>query len=149
MIDQLTTDQINQVLYRQTIARLGCAVINKPYIVPISYAFDGKYLYGCSKEGQKISIMRKNPSVCLEVDQIDNMRSWQCVIIQGKYEEVKTAAEQNRILKFIRDKFIPLVTSTTLVPRGLDASPHYVEKEKKAVIFKIKIETMSGRYEKP
>lgn len=32
--------------------------------------------------------MRKNPDICLQVDNIDNMAHWQSVILWGKFEEL-------------------------------------------------------------
>ena len=55
MIGQLTKDQIHHLLSTQVVARLGCAVSDQVYVVPISFVFDGKYIYAHSKEGLKIT----------------------------------------------------------------------------------------------
>ncbi|MEB2777425.1 hypothetical protein SYJ56_19075 [Algoriphagus sp. D3-2-R+10] len=44
MLGKLSNDQITNVFYSQTIGRIGCIEEGRPYIVPISYAFDNGYI---------------------------------------------------------------------------------------------------------
>jgi uncharacterized protein len=148
MIGQLTKSQIHQVLNTQIVARLGCSVDDHVYVVPISYVFDGNFIYARSREGMKVAMMRKNPNVCIEVDSIDNGANWRCVVIQGKFQEVKSVTEQNRIVRLLKDRFTPFVTSSTLLPQGLEHAPYYVEKEAKAIVYRISLDKISGKYEK-
>ena len=43
-----------------------------PYVVPITYAFDGVAVYGHSREGLKLRMMRSHPTVCFEVDRFES-----------------------------------------------------------------------------
>jgi nitroimidazol reductase NimA-like FMN-containing flavoprotein (pyridoxamine 5'-phosphate oxidase superfamily) len=61
MIRELTTPECHDVLRRATIARLGCARENQPYVVPVHVYFDGDCLYSFAMLGQKIAWMRENP----------------------------------------------------------------------------------------
>jgi uncharacterized protein len=45
MIGILSPNQIDQVLQMQTYGRIAGQVNNKVYVVPVSYCYDGKYLY--------------------------------------------------------------------------------------------------------
>lgn len=45
---------------------------------------------------KKIEMMRKNPKVCFEVDDIKNIFSWKSVIAWGTFEEITDIAEQDR-----------------------------------------------------
>lgn len=65
MFKNLERKQIEKVIKENIIARLGCHADRETYVVPISYAYDGEYLYARSFEGMKISMMRKNPKVCV------------------------------------------------------------------------------------
>ena len=65
---ELTGDQVNSILLSNAFGRLACTDGNTPYIVPITYGYDGTYIYGQTNEGTKLEMMRKNPSVCFEVD---------------------------------------------------------------------------------
>jgi nitroimidazol reductase NimA-like FMN-containing flavoprotein (pyridoxamine 5'-phosphate oxidase superfamily) len=41
----------------------------QPYVVPLNFGYDGRYLYFHSaKEGRKIDIIRRNNCVCFEFD---------------------------------------------------------------------------------
>ena len=70
LMRELTTRECHDVLKRASIARLGCARDNQPYVVPVHVYFDGDYLYSFAMLGQKIAWMRENPRVCVEVDEI-------------------------------------------------------------------------------
>ncbi len=149
MIESLTKDQIDLVLRSQIIGRIGCSSNEKTYIVPVAYAYDGKYIYAHSKEGQKILMMRKNSSVCFQVDSIDNMTNWRSVVVWGQYEELKTSAHQLKAFKLLKDRFEPFNTSETAKPTHGDGDfPAKVEKQKRAIFYRIAIREISGRYEK-
>ena len=92
--------------------------------------------------------MRKNPNVCIEVDSIENGGNWRCVIIQGKFQEIKPGTSQNKIVKLLEERYSPIINSNTLLPRGLEHAPYYVEKETKAIVFRISLDKTSSKYEK-
>ena len=81
MLGALYKPQIDHVLHSQVVGRIGCYADGKLYVVPITYAYDGKYIYAHSKDGMKIKMMRKNPHVCFEVDVMENMANWRSVIV--------------------------------------------------------------------
>jgi nitroimidazol reductase NimA-like FMN-containing flavoprotein (pyridoxamine 5'-phosphate oxidase superfamily) len=149
MLGTLSKTQIDQVLKSQVIGRIGCSADGRVFVVPITYAYDGTYVYGHSKEGLKIEMMRKNPKVCFEVDVMDNMTNWRSVILLGEYEELIGAASQERGMKILTDRLMPLVSSETLSPQEHHSMrPQIVQKEKKAIVYRIKISEMTGRFEK-
>ena len=40
-----------------------------PYIVPLSFGYDGKNIYlHCAKDGRKIDILKRNPNLCFEFE---------------------------------------------------------------------------------
>ena len=59
------------------------------YVVPVAYAYDDGYIYGHTKNGLKIRMMRKNPNVCFEIDWMKDMNNWKSVILYGTFEELK------------------------------------------------------------
>ncbi len=65
MLGSLTPVQIDALLFNQTIGRIGCQLDDKILVVPITYVFQDGYLYGHSREGQKIAAMRKHPECLL------------------------------------------------------------------------------------
>src|SRR5262245_40240540 len=88
MVGQLNDTQINNLLSSQVIGRLACSDGKKPYVVPVTYMYDGKNIYGQTNEGMKLNILRNNPNVCFEVDLMMDMANWQSVILQGTFEEL-------------------------------------------------------------
>lgn len=148
MLGELKETQINNILSSQALGRLACTNGKQPYVVPVTYAYDGKYIYGQTNEGMKLDILRKNPNVCFEVDVMTDMRNWQSVIVVGRFEELKKKqALQARDLLF--GKVFSLGTSSTIhahehgTSSGLDDSNRV-----KYVLYRIKIKKITGRFEK-
>lgn len=148
MLGELNNIQIKNLLTSQIIGRLSCVDGTKPYIVPITYVFDGDCIYGQTNEGTKLKVLRKNPNVCMEVDTMIDMRNWQSVVVYGKFEELKNESAKKAKEIFL-SRIYPLATSSTV---------HGHEHENKAkvddttrikyVMYKIKIKNMTGRFEK-
>lgn len=136
------------MLRSELIGRIGCSDGKNIYIVPITYVFDGQYIYAHSREGQKVDIMRKHPQVCFEVDSIDNFVNWRCVVVHGKFQELKKKKEEENALIILKERLAPYRLSETMKPRGLDYGTKILEKERKPVVYRIEITSMTGRYEK-
>src|SRR4051794_24266857 len=100
MIAQLSLNEIETLLYKQMVGRLGCHDKDVIYIVPISYAYDGKDIYCHTYEGKKMEIMRSNPNVCFQVDDMMDMGNWKSVLAWGNFEELTDTIQRNQALKF-------------------------------------------------
>jgi uncharacterized protein len=148
MIGTLTKDQIEHVLRSGLIGRIGCHDDRKVYVVPVTYVFDGKHIYAHSREGQKVRMMRQNPKVCFEVDSLETITNWRCVIVHGKFHEMKTVTEQAKASKILNDRLAPYLLSETMRPQGFDQAPEQIRKDRKPVMYRIEITEMTGRYEK-
>jgi len=113
MLGELNNGQMINILSSQALGRLACTDGKHPYIVPLTYTYDGTYIYGQTSEGTKLEILRSNPNVCFEVDRLTDMRNWQSVIVYGKFEELKSKeAEKAREILF--NRVFPLMTSSTI-----------------------------------
>jgi uncharacterized protein len=148
MSQQLNEQQMNNLLSSQVVGRLACTDSLQPYLVPVTYAFDGNCIYGQTNEGMKLDLLRKNPNVCFEVDIMTNMDNWQSVIVRGKFEELtETEAEKGRVI--LKNCVFPMMTSDMI-----DGEQHEVEatlddsKPMKHVIYRILIDEKTGRFEK-
>jgi uncharacterized protein len=148
MLGELNKTQINNVLTSQVIGRLACADGNQPYIVPVTYTYDGKYIYGQTNEGMKLEMLRKNPNVCFEVDMMTDMRNWQSVVVAGKFEELKNkAAEKAREILF--GKVFMLMTSSTVHAHEHEAGSKVDDSTRvRHVMYRIRIKKITGRFEK-
>jgi hypothetical protein len=148
MTGTLSEDQIRHLLYTQLIGRIGCCADGQMYVVPVTYAYHDNYIYAHSREGQKVGLMRKNTAVCFQVDAIENMRNWRSVIVWGEYEELTSWPERDTGMKILRERLMPFATGETVRPHRLQHPPEIIEKERKAVVYRIKIQKASGRFEK-
>jgi len=92
-IHEMTVDECYHALQKASVGRLACARDGQPYTVPITFAFDGTYLYGFTTLGQKIEWMRANPLVCLEVDEVISESQWMSIVVFGRYEELPDKPE--------------------------------------------------------
>lgn len=46
MLGELNRAQIDQVLRGELVGRVGCHAGGQTYVVPITYVYDGEYVYG-------------------------------------------------------------------------------------------------------
>jgi nitroimidazol reductase NimA-like FMN-containing flavoprotein (pyridoxamine 5'-phosphate oxidase superfamily) len=93
VIRELTRQASLDLLKRTHLGRLACARANRPYIIPIYFAYQDNSLYCAATVGQKIEWMRENPLVAVEVDQIDSAQQWETVIVSGRYDEIVNTPE--------------------------------------------------------
>ena len=148
MLGDLTANQIETVLHREVVGRIGCHANNTTYIVPMTYAYDGQFVYGHTREGMKIDMMRKNPKVCFEVDVMENMSNWRSVIAWGSFEELKTPEEREKGMQQLIDRVMPLLTGETTVSQAMtDGHGKYID-AMTGVVYRIKLTKKTGRYEK-
>lgn len=148
MTGELNDIQIENILSSQAIGRLACTDGKQPYIVPVTFKYSGKYIYGQSNEGLKIKMLRKNPNVCFEVDRMTDMNNWESVIVYGQFQELdeKDTKEAREILF---ERMFPLMTNSTIhthehaVKEKVDDSTRV-----KQIMYRIKIKKVTGRFEK-
>jgi len=149
MLGTLTEIQINNLLTMQAVGRIGYSDGKKSYITPVTYAFDGKYIYGQTNEGLKLDVMRRNPFVCFEVDSMLNMANWESVIAWGHFEELEDQ-EAIKAREYLYNRILDLLTSST-VHLHEHASAHDLKETNriKRIMYRIRITEKTGRYEKP
>lgn len=150
MTGELNEQQINNLLTSQAIGRIACCDGKHPYIVPVTYSFDGHYIYGQSTEGQKIDLMRRNSNVCFQVDICNNLDNWQSAVVYGQFEELKEEkSEYARAHLF--SKVVPLMTASAIHEHehGEGTGHELSDKTRiKPLMFRIKINEKFGRFEK-
>lgn len=149
MIEILSDQEIISVVSNSIVGRLGCHADGKTYVVPISFAYDSGYIYARTFEGMKIEMMRKNPEVCFQIDDMQSMAEWKSVILWGAFEELKKKVDREMGLKILLSRILPNVSSETVkfTPEWPFASGNLSEIE--GIVFRIRVREMSGRMEKP
>jgi nitroimidazol reductase NimA-like FMN-containing flavoprotein (pyridoxamine 5'-phosphate oxidase superfamily) len=135
MIGTLTPDEIESTLGRSRIGRIGCSANDRPYVVPITYAYLDGCIYAYSALGRKIRIMREQPNVCFEVEEIDGPSSWRSVIADGEYEEVVDGPARRQALALLG------LAEDELIPRSPNANGG-------AVVFRLRLGAKTGRFER-
>jgi len=149
MLGELNEMQIDHFLLSQAVGRIACTDGKIPYIVPVTYVYDGKDIIIQSNLGKKIEIMRQNKNVCFEVDAMDNMANWRSVIVRGTFQELKgESAKTSR--EYFLNYLWPYMTSGTVHPHEHRASDQLVDDSNriKTIMIRIKVIEKSGRFEK-
>ncbi|MBV8490655.1 MAG: pyridoxamine 5'-phosphate oxidase family protein [Candidatus Eremiobacteraeota bacterium] len=141
MLGDLTKSQIEAFLHESVIGRVGCHAYGQTYVVPITYAYDGTYIYAHTAPGMKLHMMRGNPHVCFEIDSMDDLANWQSVIALGTFEELRGAAA-DEAMRFLIERIETRLSG----PPG--ASVHPNSAMERLVVFRIKLEQKTGRFER-
>ena len=150
MLGELNNDQIEHVLHSEAIGRIGCHDAGRAYVVPITYVYDGEAVYGHSTEGQKLHMMRANPFVCFEVEQVDDLANWRSVIAWGTFEEL-SGDDEHRALQLLIDRLMPLMPSVTADPRTdahLTGTHAHATGGQAPILYRIALTDKTGRFEK-
>lgn len=147
MLGQLQSPAIEALLHSQLIGRIGCHANNTTYVVPISYAYDGEYIYCRADEGMKVAMMRSNPEICFEVDHFSNMANWESVIAWGTYEELTEEEARKQALQKLVDRVLPLISSETVHLSPQWPFPAQDLNAIKGIVFRIWLKEKTGRYE--
>ena len=69
-------EAIDTIILRSSVCRLGLSDDGQPYIVPLSFGYDGSFLYvHAAVEGRKVDILKRNQRVCFEFDRLEEVTS--------------------------------------------------------------------------
>jgi nitroimidazol reductase NimA-like FMN-containing flavoprotein (pyridoxamine 5'-phosphate oxidase superfamily) len=136
MISKLSEEEALSLLRDKRIARLGCVAGNEPYVVPLNYIFNDRSVLSHSLPGRKLTAMRENPRVCVQVDEIKDLCSWKSVIAYGRYEEIIEPAERERALIRLLSSF-PKLTPVESLSAEDAAAPA-------PVVFRIRVDSITG-----
>ena len=151
IIGQLSNGETERLLLHNIIGRIGCNDGERNYVVPVNYVYDGLFIYGHSVEGLKTAMMRKNPSVCFQTDEVIGLDSWKSVIAWGNYAEIQDGKEQQRVMEMFVEKDLRFrISRPSLLPElHKNRTVPNREGRFKTVIYKIEVVEKTGRYESP
>jgi nitroimidazol reductase NimA-like FMN-containing flavoprotein (pyridoxamine 5'-phosphate oxidase superfamily) len=133
VIRNLTETQIEDLLRTAIVGRIACSHPDepRPYLVPLAYGYDGNAVYAHSGPGRKLTYMRANPLVTIEVDSAEASDRWRSVVAEGRFEELNDS-ERDRAVRLIYP------APAAIPPLGANT-----------VVFRIVLTSKSGRYEEP
>ena len=150
MIGELDQAGIDGLLRSELIGRIGCHAGRQIYIVPVTYVYDGKSIYGHTDEGMKVRLMRADPHVCFEVEHVENIANWWSAIVWGTFEEVK-GEDADKALLLLRQKLEPLIeTQSDKDSHALEGYVLYRMQSatRHGLLYRINITEQTGRFEK-
>jgi nitroimidazol reductase NimA-like FMN-containing flavoprotein (pyridoxamine 5'-phosphate oxidase superfamily) len=127
----LDEDGIESLLRTARVGRIACCAHDeeRPYLVPIPYGYDGESVYSISGPGRKLDLMRRQPAVAFEVDEVATEDRWRSVVADGAFEEITDPAERERAIAIVAPQ-------NGTVSQG-------------AIVYRIRLSCRSGRFEVP
>jgi hypothetical protein len=135
MIKPISDEDSREILSNGRVGRLGVADAEGPYVVPVSYVFDGRAIYIHSLPGRKIRALRSDPRACLQVDEITDVYNWRSAIAFGRYEELTDDKERAWAVRRLLARY-PQLTPVESVPVH--------DSQSSRVIFRINVEKVTG-----
>jgi len=110
-------DLISEIIVDCDVCRLGLARDDRPYVVPVSFGYDGEAIYfHTAKEGKKLDYIQANNAVCFEFERGvgllpkgENLCQWtvsfQSVIGYGRIHELLGGNEKQLALNCIVEHY--------------------------------------------
>ena len=136
--------EIDKILRKATVCRLGLVDGAIPYVVPLSFGYEGNALYFHSaREGRKVALLKRNAIVCFEFDvDAEPVRSetscgwtmrYRSVIGSGTASFVEDPGEKSAAMKIIMRQYA--------------GGPHEFPEEAlgKIAVIKVAIGEISGK----
>ena len=120
-VEDMSPAEMHALLQRESFGHLGCARDNRPYVLPMNYAYDGKELYFFTTQGMKTQYIKANSQVCLQVEEINDSTHWKSVVVIGRANELTSAEETQRAMKLITQSnpsLTPAISATQLDSMG-------------------------------
>jgi nitroimidazol reductase NimA-like FMN-containing flavoprotein (pyridoxamine 5'-phosphate oxidase superfamily)/DNA-binding MarR family transcriptional regulator len=109
---------------------------DRPYAVPLAYAFDGAGLYLATGQGRKLRALDQNPTVSLTVLDVERFDQWRSVVVMGTARQLWAGEERLAALRaFIAQRR----------PVGFELTPTDAMKLMRTRIFRVEITEVSGR----
>lgn len=145
MLGFLTDDIIHHLLTNQWFGRLACAADDEICLVPVTYLYDGQFIYIYTREGTKTRLIRQNPLVCFEVDELETRTRWRSVVVHGVAEEV-TGDERLGIIQRLGVRQPPLFDDELPVTQLEQSNEIALTMTPSTVLLRIRIQSKTGRY---
>lgn len=138
-IEEMRESEAREVLGQLNYAHLAVAKDNIPYVVPVHYAFDGQDLFIYTTEGKKADIIRVNPEICLQAEEVEDNENWKSVIVSGTAEQITDEDARQKALDHILSVNPRLTPAISI--RWMDS---WV-RENVEVIYRISPRSVTGR----
>ncbi len=146
MLAELSPAEITETLAANDLGRIGCRQGDRIFIFPVNYIFRHDMAYCQSYEATKIAMMREQPDICFEVEDIRGFSHWKTVMGWGIFEELTDSADISDAQQQFSEVMLARKAALTSLP---PTEPHRVESGRPGIIYyRIRFNELSGRMEK-
>lgn len=139
-IREMGKDEIEDVLKKVGYCHFACTLDDRPYIVPINYAYRTPNIYIYTTKGKKSKIIDENPRVCLQVEEVINNGDWRSVVFNGIAKRIVDPQELEDIIGLIVETNPPPTPAT-----GIRWENDWI-RENQEMVYRIEPEKVTGRY---
>lgn len=92
-LEVMREEEIEQFLDAESTGVLGLPAADAPYLVPLSYGYDGDsslyFTYVLGEESTKERLTERAPRARFLVYQAESIFSWRSVLMEGEFERVR------------------------------------------------------------
>lgn len=135
---ELEREEIDRVLSRNSVGRVGFSWRDRVSIQPLGYVYRDGWIWGRTSPGQKLVTIKHNYWVAFEVDEVDGPYEWRSVLVHGGFYQLTPEGQPHE---------------TEIYHRGLellrDAEPETLRPDDPApfrsVLFRIAAQELTGR----
>lgn len=138
-IENMTKEEMRELLLSKNFGHLGCARDNHPYVVPMNYGYDEENLYFFTTEGTKTEYINANREVCFQVEEVRSASDWRSCMVIGRAERVGLPDELERAMQVITQSN---PTLTPAINRTEIGSWHRLTN---LVVYRVRAEALYGR----
>ena len=138
-IEEMARGESLALLLRDAYGHLACARDNRPYVVPMNYAYDGHDLYFFTTEGTKTEIINANPQVCFQVEEVTDQAHWRSVMVVGEAHSLARPDEVERAMRLIIER------NPTLTPAINQTEVGAWERPSNIALYRLRPRAVSGR----
>lgn len=150
MILKLGKSKCRTLLSNNYIGHLAYIYKNRPFVIPITYYYDGSTntLLGYSGNGHKINALRIANGVSVEISEIDSVNTWKSVLVQGAFYEFEGSSAKINLHKFSEGVKEIIRKKEGKNLKYLSEFSSKIYKEGPPIVFKIDVEELTGRERK-
>lgn len=145
----MLSSETEELLQKKFYGHLGCASAKEIYVVPITYVYVNGTVYGYTHEGKKMELIRANPRVCLQVEEVQSGHKWKSAICNGTCTAVSDPSEIQKARLLMAEKFAKIREHEVYDPYFLliEELNMHSEKEPASILYKIQLEEVTGKKE--
>lgn len=138
-VEDMSQEEMRELLLRIGFGHLGCVRHNRPYVVPMHYAYTEQDFYLFTTEGTKTEAIAENPEVCLQVEEVLDSSRWRSVMVNGRAERITNPEEVERAMQLITESNPTLTPALNLTQ--IDAWG----RANKIAVYRVRPDVIDGR----